>query len=193
MNVNLYHWTAERERLATSSADELKKKAAVWLDWRKAPKAPTRLRHVLRDFVEAKIASYTETEASDVGPVGPPVSMETVPPASIPEVDPQASPDVPLAADGQDGVPAEGQDVVQPVPVTERTVPALEAILARQTEEIAWLRRMLETALRTAQATGVKLVQPAPTSAGTPEPAATRDLVFFGLPLGEGASKQDAS
>ena len=193
ININLTLWTAERERLATSSPAELRGKAAAWLDWRSAPKAPTLLRNALLDFVEAKIASYADIEASDDGSVGPSMSTETRPTPSSPVLDLHESPDMPPVTVGQDGVPAKGHDrMLQHVSEGEHTVAAAEAVLAKQAEEIAWLRRMLEAALRTAQATGVKLAQPAPTTASTTVPAATKELVFFGLPLGEGASQQDA-
>ena len=198
VNTNELHWTAETERLATCSTPDLRKKAAAWLPWRSAPKAPTLLRHALMEFAELKIAEAKAQPAFDDVDVAPSDAVEHIPTTSQPVMDRHSSFTRSLVADGPTGVPTAvdtDHDVHHVCACEPRMEPADSALLENHAKEITWLRRTLEQALRRAQEMGARLLQPG----HTPEPLSsspaltTKDLVFFGLPLGAGASAQDAS
>jgi hypothetical protein len=200
VNINELLWTAEKERLATCSASDLRKKAVVWLPWRSAPKAPTLLRHTLMAFVESQIAKARPLAASGEVGAGSCDTIEQGPTSSQPEFDAQNSIPRPLEADTPTAVVAaavpETDYNVQHASASEtRTEPANSALLENNAKEIAWLRRTLEQVVRKAQEMGVRLLQPGPTPVHLPSnrASATKTLVLFGLPLEAGASHQDAS
>lgn len=200
VNTNALHWTAEKERLATCSASDLRKKAIVWLPWRSAPKAPTLLRHTLVAFVESQIAKARPRVASGVVGAGSCDTTEKGPTSSRPEIEPQnSSPGRPVTdkptAVVAAAVPVTDCNVQNASASESRTEPANSTLLENHAKEIAWLRRMLQQALRTAQEIGVRLLQPDPAPVPLPSSraSATKTLVFFGLPLEAGASHQDAS
>lgn len=212
---NTLLWTREKERLGSCSPQEVKAKARAWLDWRSAPKSIPRLRTALAAFVDEKIAELAARSGSS-GAINT-HDHDSLPTPSEPLPDPQDA----FNRSQEGALPAESdpqgpglQHVFLP---SQLTLPAaVETEVQRLSHEVASLRKLVDRALRALHATGGRLCREAsagPASASAPlvatehaaavpelaqaqadTPAeATKEVVFFGLPLEVGASAATAS
>lgn len=201
INLNLLLWKGEKERLATSGADAIRAKARAWLPKQGCPKSVPMLRLALASYVDRRVS---ELEGAEGGPCQDTCQTHVgkgQPTTSTPIHSPLDSNKGPLAADGLPASNAEGRAVQLASPSQAELTAATEcAVLARCVKENAWLRTQMGGLLRRVQALEERLAAP---NSSSPVPAAgnpassltptTVELVFFGLPLGEGASAEDAS
>lgn len=202
-NTALLHWRGEEERLERDTGDVLRFKAKAWFPSEGLPKAPTLLRHKLKELVQRTIS---ELEGMAMEPPAQ-VITPALPNTSTPTPEVQDHPTMALAADRPSGDSATGA-VEGRHPCASEPAPAPADIVQRLNKENAWLRRTLTDALRAMQAAGVQLPLGAapqqPTTAPQSAPvghspgenrqlAGAKEVVFFGLPLTAGASRTDAS
>lgn len=137
------------------------------------------------------------------------IISEQLPGTSHPGQEPLETPVMALAADEPSGGSAEGAGMTQLPTEGGQACTANAGKLIGPAEEIAWLRRTLESALRALQAAGGQLPEVAaqrqhpclqsapamhsPTRGPCTPSAQTKEIVFLGLPLAAGASNSDAS
>lgn len=201
INLNLLHWKGEKERLASSGADAIKAKARAWLPKQGCPKSIPMLRLALATYVDRRVSELEGTEEAPCQNTMQAHVVEDQPTTSTLITNPLDSRAGPLAADGLPASNAEGRRV-QPASASQAELAAATdcALLARCAKENTWLRTQIGALLRRVQALEERLTTP---NCATPVPSAghpasslaptTVELVFFGLPLGEGASAEDAS
>lgn len=201
INLNLIHWKGEKERLASSGAEAVRAKARAWLPTQGCPKSIPMLRLALATYVDRRVS---ELEGNAAAP------CRNTMQAHVAEAQPTTSTPIPnqldsearsLAADGLPASNAEGRGVQLASASQAKVAAATDcALLARCSKENAWLRTQMGVLMRRVQALEERLTAP---SSSTQVPAAgqlasslaptTVELVFFGLPLGEGATAGDAS
>ena len=201
INLNLLHWKGEKERLASSGPDAIKAKARAWLPKQGCPKSIPMLRLALATYVDRRVSELEGTEEAPCRNTMHAHVVEAQPTTSTPIPNPLDSKTGPLAADGLPASNAEGRGM-QPASATQGELAATSdcALLARCAKENAWLRTQMGVLLRRVRELEERFAAP---NSSTHVPAAehlasslaptTVELVFFGLPLGEGVSAEDAS